>query len=115
MYDAIQLIGWVGAVLLLLAYGRLTAGKIDATGLPYLVINLIASAALGLSTATAHAWPSTTVNGLWLIIGLIPLSRSLRARRARSERSAERGAQVGEQVGDVLDADREPNQIGAHA
>ncbi len=112
MYDAIQLIGWVGAVLLLLAYGRLTAGKIDATGLPYLIINLIASAALGLSTATAHAWPSTTVNGLWLIIGLVPLTRSLRARRSRS---AERAAQVGQQVGDVLDADREANQIGAHA
>jgi hypothetical protein len=80
MYDAIQLIGWVGAASLLLAYGLLTSGKLAATGFTYLAVNFGASIALGLSTAAAHAWPSTTTNALWLVIGLIPLTRAVRAR-----------------------------------
>ena len=80
MYDTIQLIGWVGAVALLVAYGLLTGGKLAATSTAYLAVNFFASIALGLSTAVAHAWPSATVNGLWLVIGLVPLVRAVRAR-----------------------------------
>jgi hypothetical protein len=114
MYNAIQLIGWVGAALLLLAYGLLTSGKLDATGSTYLSVNFGASIALGLSTAAAHAWPSTTVNALWLVIGIVPLIRALRL-RARAAQSAQRDHEIGEQVGDVFDADREPHQVVAHA
>jgi hypothetical protein len=80
MYNTIQLIGWVGGLSLLLAYGLATSGKLAATGSTYLAVNFFASIALGLSTAAAHAWPSTTVNALWLVIGLLPLTRALRAR-----------------------------------
>ena len=89
MYDAIQLIGWVGAALLLLAYGLLTSGRLAPTGAAYLGVNFVASIALGLSTASAHAWPSTTVNGLWLVIGLVPLGRALRARLVRPSAAVE--------------------------
>jgi hypothetical protein len=89
MYDTIQLVGWVGAVSLLLAYGLLTSGKLAATGSTYLSVNFFASIALGLSTATAHAWPSTTVNALWLVIGLVPLTRALRARAAVGRTAAD--------------------------
>jgi hypothetical protein len=136
MYNAIQLIGWVGAALLLLAYGLLTSGKLDATGSTYLSVNFGASIALGLSTATAHAWPSTTVNALWLVIGMVPLIRALRLRAAQRDSatesaqrdsatesaqrdsatgSAQRDHEISEQVGDVFDADREPHQVVAHA
>jgi hypothetical protein len=117
MYNAIQLIGWVGAALLLLAYGLLTSGKLDATGSTYLSVNFGASIALGLSTAAAHAWPSTTVNALWLVIGIVPLLRALRlrAQRNRATRSTQGDHEIGEQVGDVFDADREPHQVVAHA
>jgi hypothetical protein len=118
MYNAIQLIGWVGAALLLLAYGLLTSGKLDATGSTYLSVNFGASIALGLSTAAAHAWPSTTVNALWLVIGMVPLIRALRLRAAQRDsatESAQRDHEISEQVGDVFDADREPHQVVAHA
>jgi hypothetical protein len=128
MYDAIQLIGWVGAALLLLAYGLLTSGKLNATGSTYLSINFGASIALGLSTAAAHAWPSTTVNALWLVIGIVPLFRAVRLRKLAQRDSAnelaqrdsatelaQRDDEISQQVGDVLDADREPHQIVAHA
>ncbi len=114
MYDVIQLIGWGGAVALLAAYGLLTAGRLAATKATYLALNLIGSAALGLSTTAAHAWPSATVNVIWLAIGIGPLLRALRIRRAARRASGQRLRQVREQVGDVLDADRESDQILAH-
>jgi hypothetical protein len=89
MYNTIQLIGWVGGVSLLLAYGLVTSGKLAATGSTYLAVNFFASIALGLSTAAAHAWPSTTVNALWLAIGLMPLTRALRARSLARRSSAD--------------------------
>jgi hypothetical protein len=123
MYDAIQLIGWVGAASLLLAYGLLIGGKLAATGSTYLAINFIASIALGLRTAAAHAWPSTTVNALWLVIGLMPLARALRVRaerrndaqRAGEAISPQRSTEVGKQVDDVFDSDREPHEVIANA
>jgi hypothetical protein len=98
MYNTIQLIGWVGGVSLLLAYGLVTSGKLAATGSTYLAVNFFASIALGLSTAAAHAWPSTTVNALWLVIGLMPLTRALRARSLARRSSAD---------GDSADVDLE--------
>ena len=67
----------------------LTSGKLAATGSTYLAVNFFASIALGLSTAAAHAWPSTTVNALWLVIGLLPLSRALKARSLARRSPAE--------------------------
>jgi hypothetical protein len=116
MYDLLQLIGWVGAVALLAGYALLTSGRLTATGATYLIMNLAGSAALGLSTAAAHAWPSTTVNVLWLAIGIGPLVRALalRQRAAREQTSGQRLDEVGEQVSDVLDTDREAHEVLAH-
>jgi hypothetical protein len=110
MYDIIQFIGWIGAAGVLTAYALTTAGRIAATSVAYLLVNFTCAIALGMSTALAHAWPSTTVNVLWLVIGMLPLVRAIRARR----RSRERLRQVGDEVGDVLDTDREPHQVFAN-
>jgi hypothetical protein len=107
MYDTIQLIGWVGAASLLVAYALLTSGKLTATGSTYLAVNFFAAIALGLSTAAAHAWPSATVNALWLVIGLVPLYRAINARRALAEGEGE----VGQQVSDVFYADAEADEV----
>ena len=108
MYDLIQLIGWAGAIALLAAYGLLTAGRLKPRSGVYLGLNLAGAATLGLSTAAAHAWPSAAVNVVWLAIGIAPLLRG------RSRRSAQRLAEVREQIGDVLDSDREPDEVFAH-
>ncbi len=87
----VTIVGWIGAAALLTAFALLTAGRMAATGAVYLSLNFGGSAGLALSTAAAHAWPSSTVNVLWLAIGFGPLVRAWR----RSEPAQAPGSRVG--------------------
>ncbi|GAA0912156.1 hypothetical protein GCM10009557_86240 [Virgisporangium ochraceum] len=75
MNPLVEVAGWAGAGSLLLAYGLLSAKRIDA-GAGYQVLNL--AGALGLAAnAVAHgAWPSASLNLVWLLIGAVALRRS---------------------------------------
>src|SRR6185369_14190003 len=81
-------IGWAGAAGLLLAYARLSAGRL-AVGLRYHLLNLAGAGGLAVNGAFHHAWPSTTLNLIWFGIGLAALHRT---KRARIHTSAESGA-----------------------
>ncbi len=82
----IAVIGWLGAISLLLAYLLLLRHRIAADGRVYLSLNFLGSAGLAVSTSAAHAWPSAAVNVIWLVIGVGPLVRV--ASRRHSRRSA---------------------------
>lgn len=72
-------IGWAGAACLLLAYARLSSGRL-AVGLWYHLLNLGGAAGLVVNGAFHRAWPSTALNLVWLGIGLAALRRARRAR-----------------------------------
>ena len=73
----VDAIGWAGAGCLLLAYARLSSGRL-AVGLRYHLLNLAGSVGLGCNAAFHRAWPSTAVNVIWLGIGLAALRRTAR-------------------------------------
>jgi hypothetical protein len=65
-------IGWAGAACLLLAYARLSSGRL-ALGVRYHLLNLAGAGGLAVNGAFHHAWPSTALNLIWLGIGLTAL------------------------------------------
>jgi hypothetical protein len=77
-------IGWAGAACLLLAYARLSNGRL-AIGARYHLLNLAGAGALAANGAFHQAWPSTALNLVWLGIGLTALRQ---ARRAKARTSA---------------------------
>jgi hypothetical protein len=84
MTGIVAVIGWLGAVSVLLAYLLLLQHRITAHGRAYLGLNFVGSAGLAVSTSVAHAWPSAAVNVIWLVIGIGPLVRAgLQYRAAR--------------------------------
>ncbi len=68
-------IGWAGAACLLLAYARLSSGRL-AIGARYHLLNLAGAGGLAVNGAFHRAWPSTTLNLIWLGIGLLALRRA---------------------------------------
>lgn len=68
-------VGWLGAGLLLLAYGMASAGRLPATGRGFQVLNLAGSAALAANSGFHGAWPSAALNVVWLAIAVVALSR----------------------------------------
>ena len=68
---AIEIIGWAGSVMVLLAYGMNMAGKMKADSILYILLNLFGSICLIINTGYHHAIPSMMVNVLWVLFAII--------------------------------------------
>lgn len=70
---AVDILGWIGGVILLIAFGLNSLGKIEAQSKLYQFMNLFAGAALIFNTSFYGAYPATFVNVVWVIIAMIAL------------------------------------------
>ncbi|MBB3839408.1 hypothetical protein FHS57_003414 [Runella defluvii] len=66
----IDILGWIGSVLVVGAYALNISGKLQATTKAYLWANLVGSAFLIVNTLTYGAIPSAMVNIIWVGIAL---------------------------------------------
>ena len=78
---AIEVVGWAGAALILLAYLLLSAGKMTGQSLVYQGMNVVGAAGFVVNGWWHGALPSATLNVLWLMIGLFASIRILKRRR----------------------------------
>ncbi|HEX5536263.1 MAG TPA: hypothetical protein VFX27_03640 [Sphingobium sp.] len=88
MEIAVEVAGWVGAVLILIAYLLVSSGRLEGGSVPYQVLNLFGSLGFILNTAWHGAIPSTVLNIIWFAIAIFTLARvawpgGLRSRRHR--------------------------------
>jgi len=75
----VTLLGWVGAVAALLAYGMVTKGRWTAGSRAFQVTNVTAAALMLLVAAANEVWPSVAANAAWIVIGVHALA-TFRAR-----------------------------------
>jgi hypothetical protein len=68
---AVDLVGWLGAGLLLLAYGLVSFQKLRADSGYYQLLNAAGSCCLIVNTVYYRAYPSAFVNVIWIIIAVI--------------------------------------------
>lgn len=79
----VEIAGWGGALLILLAYLLLSAGRLGGQSLAYQSMNVVGAAGFVVNGWWHRALPSATLNILWLMIGLFASIRILR-RRSRA-------------------------------
>ena len=79
----IEVLGWLGAALLIGAYAMLSYGPIDANRKLYQSLNIAAALLLAVNTAWHRAWPSTALNVIWMIIAAGTLIPGASRRRDR--------------------------------
>ena len=77
-----EVAGWAGASLILLAYLLLSAGKLTGQSVVYQAMNVVGAAGFVINGWWHGAIPSAALNVLWLIIGAFALWR-IRARRRK--------------------------------
>ena len=73
---AINVVGWIGMALLISAYALVTAGKLHGPGLTFQLMNLFGGGFLMVNSGYYGAWPSAALNLVWVVIGLVGLSRA---------------------------------------
>ncbi len=81
----IEVLGWTGSVLLIVAYLLATKNIYPATTWQSLTMNLLGAVFLGINGFVHHAFPSVALNSIWVGIGLYGL---LAATRSTSRNSA---------------------------
>lgn len=71
----IQILGWTGSVLYLLAYALVSLKKTDGDSILYQGINIVAGVFLVIYTLSLEAYATTGLNAVWVAIGLFTLGR----------------------------------------
>jgi hypothetical protein len=73
----VEVVGWAGATLILLAYLLLSAGRLTGQSLVYQGMNVVGAAGFVINGWWHGAIPSAALNVLWLLIGAIASWRIL--------------------------------------
>ncbi|HTS45605.1 MAG TPA: hypothetical protein VMH01_14500 [Puia sp.] len=71
-------IGWIGSVMVILAYGLNIYGKLASDSRTYYLLNIAGSACLIVNTIYHHAIPSAVVNIIWIFIAFSAIFRTKR-------------------------------------
>jgi hypothetical protein len=71
----INILGWTGSILYLLAYALVSLKKTEGDSLLYQCINIFAGTLLVIYTLYLGAYATTGLNAVWVIIGLFTLGR----------------------------------------
>jgi len=77
---AVELVGWAGALLILLGYLLITAGKLTGSSLLYQAMNIVGAAGFAINGWWHRALPSAALNIVWMLIGVIASWRILSKR-----------------------------------
>jgi len=71
----VEIAGWTGAVLILLAYALLTMGRLSARSFAYQGLNVVGAIGFIINSYANGAMPSAALNVIWALIGLVAISR----------------------------------------
>jgi hypothetical protein len=73
---AVEVVGWLGAAVLLAAYALTSTGRLAGDGRTFQWLNIAGSGGLALSSTVHGAWPSAALNVVWIAIGFGAVRRS---------------------------------------
>lgn len=77
MESFINIIGWIGTVLYLIAYGMVSLKKVEGDSWLYQGLNFIAGILLIINTMYLRAYPSAGLNIAWVAIAVLTLGQKV--------------------------------------
>lgn len=77
---AVEVVGWTGALLILLAYVLVTVGRLTGQSLAFQWMNLLGAAGFIVNGWWHGALPSTALNVVWMLIAAVALWRLWKAK-----------------------------------
>jgi hypothetical protein len=80
---AVEVIGWMGALLILLSYALLSAGRLRAESLTYQCMNILGAAGFVVNSGWNGALPSAVMNVIWMGIGVYAVRQHRQQIRTR--------------------------------
>ena len=78
MKGAVEVIGWIGAALILGSYALLSTGRLRAESVTYQLMNILGAAGFIVNSGWNGALPSAAMNVVWMFIGIYALRQRRR-------------------------------------
>ena len=76
---AVEVVGWTGALLILLSYALLSTGRLRAESLTYQLMNILGAAGFVINSGWNGALPSAAMNVIWMGIGVYAVHQQRRS------------------------------------
>ena len=69
-HNAVNVVGWLGVIAIVLAYGLNIAGVVAVSSYVYLLLNGLGAVALIWESSTKKDWQSVVLNIVWALIAI---------------------------------------------
>ena len=73
----VDIVGWIGAIALLVAYALISARRVEGDSTSYQSLNLVGSVLLIVNTVYYWAYPSAFLNLVWGAIAVYAIGKAL--------------------------------------
>ena len=77
-----DILGWIGMVLVLIAYGLLSSNKIPNEKL-YQILNVVAAVFMAIGLLPKNAWFSFALQVAWAIIGVVAIIKIMKTEKKK--------------------------------
>ncbi|HCI05731.1 TPA: hypothetical protein DEX28_03220 [Patescibacteria group bacterium] len=78
----LEIFGWVGSFLIILAYYLLQTDRLEETNFKYQGINMLGALMLGVNAYSKTAWAILSLQIVWILIGIIGILKSKNSRKS---------------------------------
>jgi positive regulator of sigma E activity len=82
----VEVLGWIGSVEILLAYGLNSYQRLRSDSIAFYILNLTGAILLIIYTLHKQAYASTFINIVWVIIAVVAMARLFRKKKKRTNR-----------------------------
>lgn len=76
----LEIFGWAGSFLIILAYYLLQTDRVEETDFKYQSINILGALMLGINAYDKQAWAILFLQTVWIVIGVLGALRSKTSR-----------------------------------
>ena len=73
-----QVVGWIGAFLVVLAYFLVSYKKVQGNSRIYQLMNLIGAVGVAINASYQEAWPPFAIQVVWFTIAVVSLIKSIK-------------------------------------
>lgn len=81
----VEIMGWIGSVLIVGSYALNITGRLEATHKLYVLANILGGLFFVVNTYFHQAYPSMFVNIVWVIIAIVMLNKKDKNKEANSK------------------------------
>ena len=81
----VEILGWIGSVLIVGSYALNITGRLATTSKFYVLANIIGGLFFVVNTYFHQAYPSMLVNIIWVIIAIVMLSKKDKNKEANNK------------------------------